>query len=555
MSARKWRVAVWIPVAAAALSLCSTASGQPAYVRVVNAAAAPGGDGRTWATAINDLQRALDAAEGSGGAVTEIWVARGTYTPSRPAGWYATFALLNGVGIYGGFAGSELRHEERDPATHISALSPSLGENGPVRRLVTATGVDQSAVLDGFWLNQEELSTSTGIYAQPGSPTLRNLIVSRFNDCGLRLSGSARVTACRIEGCHTSGSGGGAELSGNVVIENCTFAGNGAANAGGGVAGSGAFINCTFSRNGADEGGAAIADPAGAMSFTSCTFDANYAGFGGGGVAGAATTLVRDSAFINNVGVAGGGGMEGGTARRCTFLNNSGMGGGAVAGTCTVVDSLIAGNSASRGAAASDGATLINCTVVANRPGQTALEGVTAINSIIWNNCVNGDCSQARQVSRSTVNSCTVQGWDGSLGGANNNGLDPMFVDPAHGDYHPLAASPCIDSGDNLAVPAGAFRDLEGRARFFDAPALNMGIGAAPIVDRGCYEFGAPAFCYANIDGSATPPAANINDFVAFLRLFAAAHPLANCDGSTTAPTLNVADFVCFQARFAEGCP
>jgi len=29
----------------------------------------------------------------------------------------------------------------------------------------------------------------------------------------------------------------------------------------------------------------------------------------------------------------------------------------------------------------------------------------------------------------------------------------------------------------------------------------------------------------------------------------------ANCDGSTTPPVLNVSDFICFQSQFAAGCP
>jgi hypothetical protein len=61
--------------------------------------------------------------------------------------------------------------------------------------------------------------------------------------------------------------------------------------------------------------------------------------------------------------------------------------------------------------------------------------------------------------------------------------------------------------------------------------------------------------CYANCDGSTTPPILNIADFVCFQSKFAAGDPGANCDGSTTPPVLNIADFVCFQQAFAAGCP
>jgi hypothetical protein len=61
--------------------------------------------------------------------------------------------------------------------------------------------------------------------------------------------------------------------------------------------------------------------------------------------------------------------------------------------------------------------------------------------------------------------------------------------------------------------------------------------------------------CYANCDGSTTPPVLNVSDFSCFLNRFAAGDPYANCDGSTTPPVLNVSDFSCFLNSFATGCP
>jgi hypothetical protein len=66
---------------------------------------------------------------------------------------------------------------------------------------------------------------------------------------------------------------------------------------------------------------------------------------------------------------------------------------------------------------------------------------------------------------------------------------------------------------------------------------------------------GCAGTCYANCDGSTTPPVLNVLDFGCFLSYFAAQMPQANCDGSTTPPVLNVLDFVCFLYRFAAGCP
>jgi hypothetical protein len=67
-------------------------------------------------------------------------------------------------------------------------------------------------------------------------------------------------------------------------------------------------------------------------------------------------------------------------------------------------------------------------------------------------------------------------------------------------------------------------------------------------------KFPAPP-CYANCDGSTTPPILNVGDFTCFLQKFAAGAAYANCDGSTQPPVLNVGDFTCFLQKYAAGCP
>lgn len=54
---------------------------QPALC--VDAHASGADDGGCWEDAYVDLQDALDHAEASGGRVTEIWVAAGTYRPTK----------------------------------------------------------------------------------------------------------------------------------------------------------------------------------------------------------------------------------------------------------------------------------------------------------------------------------------------------------------------------------------------------------------------------------------------------------------------------------------
>lgn len=63
-----------------------------------------------------------------------------------------------------------------------------------------------------------------------------------------------------------------------------------------------------------------------------------------------------------------------------------------------------------------------------------------------------------------------------------------------------------------------------------------------------------PWYCYANCDGSSTPPILNAADMQCFLNAFASGLPQANCDNSRLPPVLNVNDFNCFLQKFAVGC-
>ena len=60
--------------------------------------------------------------------------------------------------------------------------------------------------------------------------------------------------------------------------------------------------------------------------------------------------------------------------------------------------------------------------------------------------------------------------------------------------------------------------------------------------------------CYANCDGSTSPPALNVGDFTCFLQAYAIGDPYANCDHSTIAPVINAGDFTCFLQKYAIGC-
>jgi len=122
----------------------------------VDANAAPEGDGTSWASALTHVPPAIEAAAARVDPATkvarcEVWVARGTYTPTDGTDENATMTLRAGVDVYGGFAGNERVLEDRDLGAGETILSGDIGAaNVPddnSRHVVTSAN---DATLDGF---------------------------------------------------------------------------------------------------------------------------------------------------------------------------------------------------------------------------------------------------------------------------------------------------------------------------------------------------------------------------------------------------------------------
>ncbi|KTD32947.1 NHL repeat protein [Legionella nautarum] len=108
----------------------------------VNGSNLVNGNGTSWATAFNNLQSALEAAQFSTIAV-EIWVATGVYKPSKiyapqgvVGGSYGiatpklrTFNLPSNTAIFGGFLGNETRREERNGLLNPTILCGDMTSN------------------------------------------------------------------------------------------------------------------------------------------------------------------------------------------------------------------------------------------------------------------------------------------------------------------------------------------------------------------------------------------------------------------------------------------
>ena len=164
-------------------------------------------DGSSWADAFTGLQDALAMAKYG----DEIWVADGIYKPdcdsADPNGSgdrQTTFQLINGVAIYGGYAGFGAPDpNERNAALYETILSGDLnGDDGPdfanngenSYHVVTGSGTDAIATLDGFTVTGGNANgpgafdTGAGLYIATGSPTIQNCLLAD-NSCSNRAGG------------------------------------------------------------------------------------------------------------------------------------------------------------------------------------------------------------------------------------------------------------------------------------------------------------------------------------------------------------------------------
>jgi ELWxxDGT repeat protein len=245
----------------------------------VNAAASGTNTGASWANAYSSLQSALATASGD-----EIWVAKGTYTPTLIADRTATFQLRPGLRVYGGFVGdgSETQLSQRNWIANQTVLSGDIPGSNSYHVVTLAS----NGVLDGFIVRDG---------------------VSDFSGGGILASGCTNLTVvnCRILGNSAPGYGGGASLlSCTGTLSACVFADNDGG-FGGGVASNSTVIvtNCVFTRNRATTnatlGGGAFYQEGASATIQSCTFTANRSESSAGGQVGGGAICAAFSATVN----------------------------------------------------------------------------------------------------------------------------------------------------------------------------------------------------------------------------------------------------------------
>jgi len=317
---------------------------------------------------------------------------------------------------------------------------------------------------------------------------------------------------------------GGAIFSYNTVLCDSTFTGNFCADNGGALwIANGSITRCTFIGNDSFDFGGAVSLEAGAtingelIPVTDCTFIGNNCGQNGGALSftSGPEAIVERCRFEANTANFRGGAIYGlGETESqlrildCTILGNSTIveaGALYINTTTEIVNTVIAENSADLevggGVLIRDAdVQIVNSTIYGNSAVTTggihhapsADSTLTVTNCILWGNSDaggTGESSQLASTGELVVNHTAIMGLTGGLGGTGNIDADPLFADPDNGDYRLSAGSPCIDAGDNTAVPEDITTDLDGNPRFLEIPETpDTGNGTLPIVDMGAYE-------------------------------------------------------------------
>ncbi len=370
----------------------------------------------------------------------EVWVKAGTY-PER-------ITLHPFAHVYGGFSGVEDARDQRDFQFSVTILDGQ--QDGSV--VVFQRGYRVSTI-DGFTITNGLATDGGGIYCYGSSPTIaNNTIMGNTASCG----------------------GGIYCSSSSPTISNNTINGNRATGTKSWMGGGGIFCssgssptitNNAFSGNTAGSSGGAILCVVSSPTIANNMITANIASYRGGGIYCSSSSAT----IANNV----------------VSENRASIDGGAI--YCY---------------AQSPRSVLITNTVIVFNSSGVFRTGLATLS--LRHNCTFGN---------SAYNFFGVIDPTGTSG---NISADPLFAraaspgpdgqwntsDDDYGNLRLQPASPCIDAGDNTAVPVDTADldgdgsttepiplDIAGNPRFADDPLVtDTGLGTPPIVDMGTYE-------------------------------------------------------------------
>jgi LPXTG-site transpeptidase (sortase) family protein len=458
-------------------SFIPTHTAQAAAILYAEVGGVTSGSCTSWATACT-LKYAISNAAGG----DQVWVAEGVYR--------GNITLWNSITLYGGLPEGATSLSQQNTTTHPTILSGDVnGNDNTVNNVVqdwSTVGSNTSdnaahvinthtnATLDGFTVTAGYNGTDTGggLMAMGSAPTLRNMI---FQGNRAEVGGAIYYY----------------ENGGTALVDNVKFIGNGAEQAGA------IYIRTTT------------------MTITNSLFQANDATAAistgaihvGGAIGGQLNDnygennhplTVTGTQFISNSADDDAGAVDlfygTGTFSRDTFYNNyvtqSGMTTGGMlcdVGSASITDTVFSGN----------GPSALNM----NGCLGMSLTNVTIANSGSYALLINTDGTLTMNNSIVYGNNSLMYHWNGPMvfnnsdlqggcpGGTCTNvvNVDPLFV-AAPNNVYLQATSPVIDAGDNSLTTSST--DVIGHTRKVDAAGVpDTGVGSAPLVDMGAYEF------------------------------------------------------------------
>jgi predicted outer membrane repeat protein len=483
-------------------------------------------NGSSWEDAFNYLQDALADAN-SNPDVNEIWVAAGIYTPDSnsaipegSADREATFQLINGVALYGGFPSGGSAWEERDPNAYETILSGDLDGNDvdvndardlpgePTRaensyHVVTSIANEEATLLDGFTITGGNAYYNPhweggGVYLLDSRVRIMNCIISgnkAYRGGGIHcLGGSPTMSRCTVIGNvagteNSSDSRGGGILcsGGSPAVTECIINENfalGEDAEGGGIYGcTGPISNCTITGNWVEDRGGGLAFCSGPI--RNCTISNNTAQRDTGGLCGCDGPIINCTISGNCAQQEDTGGLGecDGPITNCIITGNWAARDAGAMGSCdgTITNCIITGNWAGRyGGAVRNvyyGPTLTNCTVSGNSAVRRGGAIYMRRSTLVLTNCIFSfnAASEGNEIalmwySTMDVKYCDVAGGQMDIyidststinWGQGNIDADPCFADVDSNDYRLRPGSPCVDAGDNDSVPADT-ADLDG---------------------------------------------------------------------------------------------
>ncbi|WP_176521796.1 T9SS type A sorting domain-containing protein [Longimonas halophila] len=424
----------------------------------VDASASGAANGTSWSDAYPNLQDALAEADGT----DEVWIAAGTYTPGTSRGdSFEITGAQDGLGIYGGFAGTETTRSDRDPSANETILSGDLnGDDGPDSDGdgIPDTGRGDNAyhvlVFDG----------GEGF----GDDIDDNITPDTVLD-GVTITGGNAddefLPNTLGGGLYCDGEGSGNACSPSLT--GLIFTGNSADREGGALYNDGfrgtsspQVTNATFTGNTAVIYGGAIhnngLDGTSSPRVTGTTFIGNSADFGGGAIYnsgrnGTSSPQITNATFTGNSADFGGG-----------AIYNDGRNGGT--SSPRVTGTTFTGNSAEIGGA------IYNY-------GDNGTSSPQVTNAILWGNTAGNDGDAISNFDATpTLAHTLIEGGLGGISenngssttdGGNNLDTNPLFVDaeqPAGNDgtfatsddgLRLVAGSPAVDAGTNAPFESG----------------------------------------------------------------------------------------------------